>query len=441
VVQECYLQRETPFAEDKGFGVINMVDPKTTSEPIDFSEIDRRIKGEQLELLAKAIFEKMGIACSWSGRGADQGRDLVISEILTGSISKHRIRWLVSCKDYFIAGNSVGCDDVGAILERVEQHKCDGFFLVTTTVPSSGLVSMLEALDKKNGGKILTDYWDISSLKRILINSEYHEVVKTFLPKSYERLIKLGPSELHLDALMSGLTSEAAERLRLFYNELSLQKAQLDGIEIWPFDYAQSAIIDVIISSLDTKDVETAVKQSRLLEFDAFDAMINELHRYGHEMLYEYLFAIGCSGKGDIMSQSAFEFISSLFEPSNEDQIALASHLSEESLREIYEAEIALFVEDKIINGHVDSVYSELDSLSSHTQIVGIWVKTLEFDSVDEHTIHFKGKMSIEVELWFGGSSDGSSSSDSFPGEFEGYFDPYGMYLEKASVNTSSYYR
>jgi hypothetical protein len=86
-------------------------------------------------------------------------------------------------------------------------------------------------------------------------------------------------------------------------------------------------------------------------------------------------------------------------------------------------------------------VYSELDSLSSHTQIVGIWVKTLEFDSVDEHTIHFKGKMSIEVELWFGGSSDGSSSSDSFPGEFEGYFDPYGMYLEKASVNTSSYYR
>ena len=49
----------------------------------------------------------------------------------------------------------------------------------------------------------------------------------------------------------------------------------------------------------------------------------------------------------------------------------------------------------------------------------------------------FSGEMTILVTLVFDGEEMGKAS---FPGEFAGYFDEYGMYLEKASVDVSAFY-
>ena len=53
---------------------------------LDFSELSSKPAGESFEGLIRLIGERMGLTVSWSGRGADQGRDLIFVETQFGKI-------------------------------------------------------------------------------------------------------------------------------------------------------------------------------------------------------------------------------------------------------------------------------------------------------------------------------------------------------------------
>lgn len=70
---------------------------------IDFKEIG---SPEVWELFARDYLVELGFVVEVPpGRGADQGRDLVVSEQLTGKLRTEKFAWLVSCKFFTQAGS------------------------------------------------------------------------------------------------------------------------------------------------------------------------------------------------------------------------------------------------------------------------------------------------------------------------------------------------
>src|SRR5690242_12926371 len=97
-----------------------------SSEPlIDFKEMVSPVPGEGLEHLVRLIGRKMGLSPSWSGRGADGGRDLYFTERLVGPLTQELVKWVVSCKDKAKSNSSVNENDLPAtgIKDKVEQHR------------------------------------------------------------------------------------------------------------------------------------------------------------------------------------------------------------------------------------------------------------------------------------------------------------------------------
>ncbi|PZP54955.1 MAG: restriction endonuclease [Micavibrio aeruginosavorus] len=115
---------------------------------IDFKEIT---SGENWELFARDFFSQIDFIIDEDpSRGADGGKDLVISEQVSGKLHTKKFKWLVSCKHYAISGSAVGTGDEIDISDRLRRHKCDGFIGFYSTLASSELTNRLSTL-KENG--------------------------------------------------------------------------------------------------------------------------------------------------------------------------------------------------------------------------------------------------------------------------------------------------
>jgi hypothetical protein len=135
-----------------------------TAQPlIDFTELVSAVPGEGLQGLTRQLGQRKGLSPVWCGRGPDGGRDLTFTEILSGSLSKEKTTWLVSCKDKAKSGDSVGEKDLPppGIKDKLAQHKANGFLLVTTTTVSSSAKALLDSFDKSNGGDYHILVWDL----------------------------------------------------------------------------------------------------------------------------------------------------------------------------------------------------------------------------------------------------------------------------------------
>jgi hypothetical protein len=116
---------------------------------LDFRTLRKGAPGEQLEAMVRDLARMLDLKVDWSGRGADEGRDLIFVEMLRGPLIVEEVRWLVQCKDHAQSGKSVRTADVGSIIDRVNQHRTNGFLLATTTTPSTGLKKLLVLLCHK----------------------------------------------------------------------------------------------------------------------------------------------------------------------------------------------------------------------------------------------------------------------------------------------------
>jgi hypothetical protein len=406
------------------------------SQPlIDFKELVSAVPGEGLERLVRQIGHRKELSNSWSGRGADRGLDLLFTESLSGPLSKEKITWLVSCKDNAKSGKSVDEKDLPNITDKLFQHKANGFLLVTTTTITTGAKKLLDDLDKSNGGNIHTLVWDSSELTTMLLEPANQDLLMQFFPKSYQNVKSLTSLEGSILAFRDQLPDEIlAEIMHLVrpYSEFSLK-----GSIIWPYDSASATVIDQIIKYvIITPNPDEAVSVTEQIEYDAFMALVTQLHESYPEECFVYLSAIVCQHHEPDIRFNATQFLFENYEVSPYDYILFATHLEPDGLAELFSSEVMLFVEEELRNNTPDyDIYKQIDILSSVTQIDSVEAGDLDFNAFDEERIEFTGHMYIQIELFFDGEKMGT---EHLSGSFSGYLDANGMYLEEAFADKNN---
>jgi hypothetical protein len=156
---------------------------------IDYREIPpaNSASGDQdlFELFARDYLAILGFhVVTEPNRGADGGRDFIVEETRSGVGGATRVRWLVSCKHKSHSGQSVSPSDEGNVRDRVEAAKCTGFLGFYSTLPSSGLASVLEGLRDK----IQVLVYDREKIEtELLQSSRFSVLAKRYFPKSYAK--------------------------------------------------------------------------------------------------------------------------------------------------------------------------------------------------------------------------------------------------------------
>lgn len=153
---------------------------------VDFTELPA--DGELWEMFARDFLLKLGFFIeNQPNRGPDGGKDLLVTEQLSGFLNKYRWRWLVSCKHYANSNKSVSEVDEINIQERVDNFNADGFLGFYSTIPSSGLNSRLEGL-KANGRIQDFRVFDSRLIENYMIRIGFSDILMRYFPLSYKNL-------------------------------------------------------------------------------------------------------------------------------------------------------------------------------------------------------------------------------------------------------------
>lgn len=162
---------------------------------IDFKEIQEAHLGggmqDTFELFARDFLAYLGYKIEEDpSRGADGGKDILVTERRNGVGGETTIRWLVSCKHKAHSGASVNHQDEVNIRDRVEAHHCNGFVGFYSTLASSGLSDALKGLSTKTEVQVF-DREKIESY--ILKSPEGLHLAKRYFPKSITAWIGENP--------------------------------------------------------------------------------------------------------------------------------------------------------------------------------------------------------------------------------------------------------
>ncbi len=172
---------------------------------VDFTEIQE--DGELWELFSRDFLQEIGFYIeNQPNRGADGGKDLLVTEELSGMLNKYRFRWLVSCKNYAKSGKSVTDKDELNLRERLEAFGADGFIGFYSTIASTGLNNLLVNL--KSNFKI-KDFriFDSKLIENYLIRLGFSRLLLRYFPLSYRRvkpLHLLGKNFVNLECCSCG---------------------------------------------------------------------------------------------------------------------------------------------------------------------------------------------------------------------------------------------
>lgn len=411
---------------------------KLDVEPaIDFSELSSGQPGEKLEQLTRILAKNMHLTTEWSGRCADEGKDLIVIEDFEGKVSSHKIKWLVSCKDNYKSNKSVNENDAGSINDKVEQHKADGFLLVTTTIPSTGLKRLLDSLDKANGGKIYTAVWDSATLTYYLLDEANENVLKSFFPNSFKRYRNYSPEEA-----LGVLKSTIPKYLFRILSKHTSFSTELSGSSIAPNDKAASKKIDKIMEeALEKGDIISAVELCENLDLDLLMDVVKIFSQ--ENILRSELFLIRA-----IQTYSDSEKVLNLiqFYIENNDvpeaTITLAvEYLDRQYLRTVLEDRISEWLNIELTSNGPSyySFWSDIQELSKNSVVEDIYIDDIEFVSVKGEDISFHGIISISLALQYGNQKKLDSFSKSFPGTFKGIMRDTGWELDEILIDTSSF--
>ena len=221
------------------------------------------------------------------------------------------------------------------------------------------------------------------------------------------------------------------------YSEVSLK-----GSTVWPYDSEMASIIDdVFVNLLVQKNVDEAAQITEGLNhcyLEAFMALAESLlERFPNEC-FDYLYNVVTRHHSSDFRLNAFQLLAENYELSPEDNIELACCLDSSDTLEIFGDEIQYYIQSELVmNTPAYDCYSVLDQLSSHTEVESVMVESLIFDPDPPYRIAFKGDLRFEVNFNFAREPMGGTS---LPGEFSGYFDRNGMFLEEVTVDIESFY-
>lgn len=158
---------------------------------LDFKEIPKAncsdYRSDEFEFFAEEFFQLLNFTIEGSpGRGADGGRDLIVSEIIPSHIVDSKRRWLVSCKHSAHSNRAISKKDELELLDRVKRHNCDGFIGFYSVCPTQDLVHSFEELSYE----VPCAFFNYTRIEKKLAESNGGlEIAKRYFPKSS---IKLG---------------------------------------------------------------------------------------------------------------------------------------------------------------------------------------------------------------------------------------------------------
>ncbi|MDR6290649.1 MULTISPECIES: hypothetical protein [Inquilinus] len=152
---------------------------------IDWKEIN---DGDTWELFARDFLIELGFVIdAGPGRGADAGKDLLVSEQLRGRLASRKFTWLVSCKNFSISGKSVGPDDETNITDRIRHHSADGFMGFYSTLPSSRLIERLQEFSR--GGQIAAyEIFDSKKIEGHFVDTGLSKLALRYFSNSYDTM-------------------------------------------------------------------------------------------------------------------------------------------------------------------------------------------------------------------------------------------------------------
>lgn len=152
---------------------------------IDWTEISN---GDDWELFARDFLAELGFVIEIGpGRGADGGRDLLVSEQLTGKLATKKFTWLVSCKHNANSGTSVGPADEQNILDRINQHNENGFLGFYSTLPSAALIDRLRTFTERDEN-FRFEIFDSRKIEGHFLTTGHSKLALRYFPKSYDAL-------------------------------------------------------------------------------------------------------------------------------------------------------------------------------------------------------------------------------------------------------------
>jgi len=163
---------------------------------IDLCEIgnsqDQSVAGERFEMFAADFLRTVGLEIlEGPDRGADDGRDLIASEPLSGSLSRRSLRWLVSVKHFAHSGDAVSNRDEERIRDRVSHFNADGFLAFYSTVPTASLRRYLAKLSTDG---IRVEVFDGARIcQELIAEPTLWPVMRQHLPISYRRSVGAPP--------------------------------------------------------------------------------------------------------------------------------------------------------------------------------------------------------------------------------------------------------
>ena len=134
-------------------------------------------------------------------RGADGGVDFLAEETLTGAFTSSKRKWLVSCKHNIHSGRAVNESDEPNIIDRLSQHKADGFLGIYSTIASSGLSNRLVALTESEQKPF--ECFDWKRIEARLLRGEHDNLFKRYFPESYAAWNSSVAAEAHIPSLIA----------------------------------------------------------------------------------------------------------------------------------------------------------------------------------------------------------------------------------------------
>lgn len=177
--------------------------------PLDFTTLT----DEQFEDLIEALFRAKALpspldtlnstenflsavlSVSRSGRGADEGRDLLVTTLLADCIASRTIRWVVQCKHKAVSGKSVGPGDFANdfnFSEVLTHHDATGYLLACSTRPSTRLQAHIDKLASDSDTHKYV-VWDYSKICEEVFRHD--GVMQQFFPEAYRQHKKLVSSD------------------------------------------------------------------------------------------------------------------------------------------------------------------------------------------------------------------------------------------------------
>jgi len=203
---------------------------------LDFKEIPQAnlATGDQdrFELFARDFLVYKGFEVLENpSRGSDGGKDMIVRERRTGLAGSTEIKWLVSCKHFAHRGKSVGVDDENNIVERVLQHKCDGFLGVYSTICSAGLSDRLVELQSQ----FETYRYDCASIEgSLLATPEGIQLANRYFPESMRKAgpvpAKVFGDEPHLECEECGrdlLTTTQQDAIYVVWRDTKFEDGEI----------------------------------------------------------------------------------------------------------------------------------------------------------------------------------------------------------------------